>query len=120
MENDKEIKSLQKKMEQARAKIAALGEMRPGSLSQQFNVCGNPNCACKDKDNPKKHGPYHQLSYTRGGKSRTEFVKNESLSEIEKQLANYSDFIKLKDEWIDCTIQIAKRRKELQKNLKSK
>ncbi|MGC9328602.1 MAG: DUF6788 family protein [Candidatus Hinthialibacter sp.] len=29
--------------------------MRPGALSQQYNVCGNPRCRCKDPQHPQKH-----------------------------------------------------------------
>jgi len=48
--------------EQIKAELAALGEMRPGSLSRQYNVCGKPNCRCKDPQNPQRHGPCYQLS----------------------------------------------------------
>ena len=44
--------------------LAALGDLRPGSLSIQYNVCGSPGCRCK-ADPPVKHGPYYQVSYTR-------------------------------------------------------
>jgi hypothetical protein len=86
------------KIERIKKKIVALGEPRPGSLSRQFNVCGNPNCACKDRKNPRRHGPYHQLSYTRGGRSRTEFVKEEELAAVKKQLRDYAALLRLKDE----------------------
>ena len=55
---------LQRRMRAIQAKLAALGPIHPGSLSQQYNVCGNPSCRCKDPKRPRKHGPYYQLSYT--------------------------------------------------------
>ena len=100
------------KIERIKIKIVELGEPRPGTLSRQFNVCGNPNCACKDKKNPKRHGPYNQLSYTRGGKSRTEFVRREDLAAVKRQLRDYAAFLRLKDEWVDCSLEITKLRKE--------
>ena len=39
-----------------RSQIAVLGELRPGALSQQYNICGNPSCRCKATP-PLKHGP---------------------------------------------------------------
>ena len=47
--------------------------MHPGSLREQYNVCGKAGCRCKDPKKPQKHGPYYQLSYTWRGKSSTPF-----------------------------------------------
>lgn len=112
MERKSGIRKLLGKIERIKKKIVELGEPRPGTLSRQFNVCGNPNCACKDKKNPKRHGPYHQLSYTREGRSRTEFVKKEDVVAIKKQLRDYATLMRLKDEWVDCSIELSKLRKE--------
>lgn len=89
--------------------------MRPGSLSEQYNVCGNPTCRCKDRKNPKRHGPYYQLSYTHKGKSTTEFVKKENTPEMRQQLSNYRKFKKLTEEWVDLSVEIAKLRKKAER-----
>lgn len=86
--------------------------MRPGSLSTQYNVCGNPNCRCKRSDNPIKHGPYYQISYTRKGRSKTEFVKSEDVKEVRLQLKNYQLFKKLTDEWVELPLVVARLRKQ--------
>lgn len=118
--NTKKIAKLQARIDQIKEKISELGEIRPGSLSKQFNVCGNPKCRCKDPENPKKHGPYYQLSYTRKGKSKTEFIKEHMIAEIKKQLNDYQIFRKLSEEWIDVSIEIAKlRREEMKSNRRS-
>lgn len=82
--------------------------MRPGALSEQYNVCGKPNCKCKDPRRPQKHGPYYQLSYTHQGKSTTEFVKRDRLDEVRQQITNYATFKKLTEEWVELSIRIAK------------
>jgi hypothetical protein len=89
-----------------------LGEMRPGALSKQFNVCGKPGCRCKDRESPKKHGPYYQISYTHQGKSTSEFVKREMVADARKQLANYARFKKLTQEWVKLSLQIAMARRK--------
>ena len=61
--------TLQRQIEKVKRDLAALGDLRPGSLSTQYNVCGSPGCKCK-ADPPVKHGPYYQVSYTRKGRSR--------------------------------------------------
>jgi hypothetical protein len=54
---------LQQRINQMKSQLRALGPMRPGSLSRQYNVCGKPGCRCKDPKNPRRHGPYDQLNY---------------------------------------------------------
>ena len=71
---EKDLENLQKQIEEIKNQIVAIGDLRPGSLSEQYNVCGKENCRCK-ADPPKKHGPYYQLSYTRKGKSKSMFVR---------------------------------------------
>ncbi len=86
--------------------------MRPGSLSEQYNVCGNPTCRCKDPKNPQRHGPYYQISYSHKGRSTTEFVKPAMVAAARRQLRSYRRFKKLTEEWIDLSVKIAKLRKK--------
>lgn len=110
--NAKEIKKLQGRIIRIKKKLSQLGDLRPGSLSKQYNVCGNPTCRCKDPVNPKKHGPYYQLSYTYLGKSRTEFVRKEFVRQVQKEIRNYAIFRQLTKEWIDLSLEIARLRRE--------
>jgi hypothetical protein len=98
----------QQQIDQIKQELLALGDMRPGALSEQYNVCGKPNCRCKDPRKPQKHGPYCQLSYTHQGKSTTEFVKREMLQEVQRQLANYASFKELTEQWVHLSLRIAK------------
>src|SRR5688572_7850041 len=79
--------------------IVRLGDLRPGKLSQQYNVCGKADCRCK-ADPPQKHGPYYQLSFTRSGKSSTQFVREQDLAVVRQQLKNYQWLRELIDRWI--------------------
>ncbi len=101
-----------KRIDEIKAELAGLGDMRPGTLSQQYNVCGNARCRCKDPENPQKHGPYHQLTYSRKGKSHTEFVRKDALSTVQAELETYSRFRQLTEEWLDLSILIAKEKKK--------
>ena len=69
--------------------ISSLGPLRPGSLSRQYNVCGNPTCRCK-ADPAQRHGPYYQLSYKHQKKSTSEFVREPDVAQVEQQLRNYA------------------------------
>ena len=102
------VRKLLMRIEEIKLKIAELGEMRTGSLTEQYNVCGKQHCRCKDEKNPQKHGPYYQLSYTRYKKSTSEFVSKDRLDAVRKHLDNYKAFMRLKDEWLDISILLAK------------
>jgi hypothetical protein len=105
------IAQLEKRIEEIKRELAALGPMRPGSLSKQYNVCGTPGCRCKDPKNPRKHGPYYHLNYTWRGKCRTEFVKEEAAAELRGQLETYKRFRALTTEWVDVSLELARLRK---------
>ncbi len=109
---EKAIDEKYKRISHIKKIILDIGEMRTGSLSQQWNVCGSPNCRCKDSINPKKHGPYYQLSYMRYKKSKTEFVSKENVELVKGHIANYKKFMELRNEWIDLSIEISKLKKQ--------
>jgi hypothetical protein len=106
-----EAEAWQARIEEIKQRLFALGEMRPGSISEQYNVCGNPSCKCKDPEEPKKHGPYYQLSYTHQGRSTTEFVKKDDVPVIKQQVENYRTFRRLTKEWVDLSVKIARQKK---------
>lgn len=105
MNVQKNILQLEKKIEKIKAELLALGDLRPGSLSQQYNVCGNPKCRCK-ADPPQKHGPYYQLSFTRHGKSGTCFVRKAHVKAVKQQVANYATMKQLMDRWIELATEL--------------
>ena len=107
MDLDKEIGTLERRILEIKNEIMGLGEIRNG------NVCGNPTCRCKDKDNPQKHGPYYQLSYRFNKKSTSQVVSAENIDKVRQQLAVYKTFVKLKDEWLGVSIELSKLRKKL-------
>jgi hypothetical protein len=101
---------LSRRIEQIKTKLQKLGDLRPGTLSEQYNTCRTLGCRCK-ADPPQRHGPYHQLSYTRNGRSRTENVRPEDLAAIRAQLRNYAELRGLVEEWIDTAIELDRLRR---------
>lgn len=99
-----------RKIRHIKAAVAALGDLRPGSLSEQYNTCRTPRCRCK-ADPPVKHGPYHQLSYSRRGHSTTENIGPEHLAAVRTQIANYHRLRELIDEWIDTATELDRLRR---------
>ena len=101
------IQKAEQRIQQIKAELAALGEMRPGSLSKQYNVCGKPNCRCKDPQHPQRHGPYYQLSWVHRGKSSTQFIRRPLLPQVRAQIATYNKFRKLTEEWVNLALRLA-------------
>jgi hypothetical protein len=108
--------SLEKRIQKIKQQIAELGDLRPGALSQQYNVCGSPGCQCKASP-PIKHGPYYQISFTRHGKSSSQFVRDEHLKEVQQQLENYRRLRELVDEWITLSAQLSTLRLRAKRRL---
>jgi hypothetical protein len=102
--------SLEAKIQKIKEEIMSLGlELQPGLLTQQYNVCGSPGCRCK-ADPPQKHGPYYQLSFTRKGRSRTQFVRRHDLSLVQEQVRNYQRLKTLTDRWVALGMALARLR----------
>lgn len=101
--------SLEKRIRTIKHQISELGDLRPGALSRQYNICGNPTCRCK-ADPPVKHGPYYQISFTRHGKSSSQFVREEDVDDVEQQLENYRQLRQLVDEWISLSAELSAMR----------
>lgn len=76
--------SPEQKIAQIIKKILNLEPVLPGSISEQWNVCGTPGCACKSVQNPIKHGPYYQLSFSVRGKAPQCLLKGRILRKCEK------------------------------------
>jgi len=100
--------TLSARIQEIKQELAALGPMRPGSLSEQYNVCGTAGCRCKDPKHPQKHGPYYHLNYTWQGKARTQFVKAGELETVRTQLETFKRFRALCEEWVAVSLELAR------------
>ena len=106
---DRKALTLQREIERIKKELVGLGDLRPGSLSKQYNVCGKPGCRCKASP-PVKHGPYYQVSYTRRGRSGSMFVRGGQVTQVRQQLKNYSKLRKLVDRWIEAAAELSNLR----------
>lgn len=91
--SEKRIRQIEQRIERIKEALGQIGPMRPGSLTRQY------------KDRKNKTGAYWQISYTRRMKSRTEYVREEWLEEIRRQIATHKRFKRLVDLWIDLEIE---------------
>jgi hypothetical protein len=94
--SEKRIQQIERRIERIKEALSRLGPMRPGSLTRQY------------KDRKNKTGAYWQISYTRQMKSRTEYVREEWVPELRRQIANHKRFKNLIDQWVDLDIERSK------------
>ncbi|NLE68420.1 MAG: hypothetical protein GX608_13460 [Lentisphaerae bacterium] len=85
--------------------LLALGTMHPGSVSRQYQVCGKPGCRCMDDQKPRRHGPYHKLSYVHRGRPVCRFVRAECAADLSARLETYKTFRTLTDRWVELSIR---------------
>lgn len=100
---------LERKIADLKAQLMVLGDLRPGSLSEQYNVCGTAGCHCK-ADPPRKHGPYYQVSFTWQGRSKSQFVRREQVATVRRHLRNYQRLRKLIEQWIAAGLELSRLR----------
>ena len=98
------IRRLDAQIEAIKRQLGTLADLRPGSLTPQYTVCGSPGCRCQGRP-PQKHGPYYHLSYTRHGKGGTRLIKPADVRTVRAALANYARLRRLVDRWIDLATE---------------
>ena len=103
---NQQIQALRTQIADIKKQIAQLEELRPGSLSKQYNVCGSPGCRCKATP-PQKHGPYYHLSYTRRGKGGTRAFKKDDIPVLKTHLVNYERLRSLINDWIELATELS-------------
>ena len=78
--------------------IATLGDMRPGHLSIQYRKSG------------KMERGYNQLSYTFKGRSHTEYIQDDDLQRVRKEVAAFRCFKELCDSLTELSVELSKAR----------
>ena len=103
-----QAEKLEAQIAKVKAELLKVGPMRPGSLSKQYSACQKKGCKCVDPVNPRKHGPFYQISYVHRGKSSTQFVRSQFVAQVRKQLAAYKRFRALTEKWVALSLELTK------------
>ncbi|HQL96382.1 MAG TPA: hypothetical protein PL005_17035 [Candidatus Hydrogenedentes bacterium] len=93
-----ELETKEKRIRALLAGMARLGAMRPGTLTVQYR---NP---------AEKKTPFHQLSYTHRGKSRSEYVRTENLAAVTREVETYKKFKLLIEEVTELSLEASRLR----------
>jgi hypothetical protein len=90
--------------------IAALGDLRSGSITSTTGRCGKQNCHCHQ---PKDlgHGPNPRLTYKVNGKTVTESLPDRfAIRKSEREIAEFRKLQGLHKELIEVNAQICQMR----------
>lgn len=101
-------KKRERSIQQLKERIAGIlqdGPLIPGRIKKQWNVCGMAGCRCKDQEDPQKHGPYNQLSFTLAGKSTTMFVKENEFERMSAAVERYHEFKSLSLQLVQAYVE---------------
>lgn len=97
----KRLDEIRKRIERIKTELAAIDEMRPGSLTRQY------------KDPKNQTGSYYQLSYTRDMKSRTDYIARECVRDVRREISNYKRFKTLSAQWVALSIEHSRLKMKL-------
>jgi hypothetical protein len=62
------------------ARLADVSFALPGTLADRMTRCGHPGCRCH-ADPPALHGPYHQWTRKKDGKTATRILSDDQLAD---------------------------------------
>ena len=90
--------------------IAALGDLRCGSITSTTGRCGKPNCHCH-QPNDSGHGPNLRLTYKVNGKTVTESLSDPAaLRKAEREIAEFRKLQNLNKEFVEVNGNICQMR----------
>lgn len=92
------LAALEKKVQALKQRLARTGNMRPGTLSVQYR-----------KPQEKKM-PFYQISYTHKGQSRSQYVRPENLTAIQREIDAYKRFRSTVEDLVALSIDASRLR----------
>ncbi len=104
------LPELEAERERLYAQLAAVGDFRRGSVSENYRKCGKPNCACAQPGHPG-HGP--RFLWTRTARGRGTVGRQLAAGEVEKvrrEVARYAQFAAISEQIAEVNEKICEAR----------
>src|SRR6516162_1318162 len=92
------------------AQLAAVGDFRRGSVSENWRKCGKPDCACAQPGHPG-HGP--RFLWTRAARGRGTVGRQLAAGEVEKvrrEVARHGEFAAISEQIAQVNEEICEAR----------
>jgi hypothetical protein len=88
------------------ARLAGTAFALPGTLADRHTRCGYPGCRCR-ADPPQMHGPYHQWTRKKNGRTSTRILTDEQLADYRPWFDNHKRLRELITELEALSLAIA-------------
>ncbi|MSV36340.1 MAG: hypothetical protein EXQ47_12200 [Bryobacterales bacterium] len=106
----KSLESLEQRRTDIASQIAALGDLRGGSITATTGRCGKPTCHCHQPKDPG-HGPNLRLTYKVRAKTVTESLPDPAAArKAEREIAEFRKLQTLHQEFVEVNAQICRIR----------
>lgn len=100
------LESLAQRRSHITEQVAALGDLRCGSITSTTGRCGKPNCHCHRPKDPG-HGPNLRLTFKTQGKTVTESLPNPvAVRKAEREIEEFRKYQALHKEFVEVNAQI--------------
>jgi hypothetical protein len=94
----KTLKKFDDQIQRVKERLAALGPMRPGTLTRQYR---------KPQD---RQGAFWQISYTHQMKSRSEYVRPNEVAVVRREIATFRRYKQLTAQWVELALRRSQTR----------
>ena len=88
------------------ARLADVSFALPGTLADRMTRCGRANCRCH-ADPPRLHGPYHQWTRKKNGRTATRILSDDQLADYGPWFDNHRRLRELVAELEELSLAIA-------------
>jgi hypothetical protein len=88
------------------ARLTDLSFALPGTLADRMTRCGHATCRCH-ADPPRPHGPYHQWTRKKNGKTSTRILTDDQLADYAPWFGNHRRLRELITELEELSLAIA-------------
>ena len=104
------LSELEAERDRLYAQLAAVGDFRRGSVSENWRRCGKPGCACAQPGH-RGHGP--RMLWTRsgaGGKTVGRQLAAEEVDKVRAELARHAEFAEISRQIVEVNERICEAR----------
>ena len=100
------LRALEQRRARILASIGAIGELRPGTVSEIYTKCGRPSCHCQ-QEGDRGHGPYFRLVCSSSGKQITRSLSARHAAVLRTEVAECQRLRRLTAELIEVSEQLS-------------
>ncbi len=95
--------------ERLATELSKTGLLLQGTITVRWMRCGKPSCSCQ-RDPEARHGPYHQWTVKRRGKTMTVYLDTEQAKICRQWIQNNKRAENLMNQMQTLTLRIARIR----------